>query len=74
MGGANDDVQTSLVTFWLGEHQLATEADNPWKIWFYRLKSSLHPPMQTVVTTAARARLYVACGMGVCGFARPLHK
>lgn len=74
MGGFNDDVQTSLVTFWLGEDQLVTEADNPWKIWFYQLKSSLHPPAQTVITTAAHARVYVVCGTRVHGFACPLHK
>lgn len=72
MGGVNDDVQTSLVTFWLD--QLVTEADNPWKIWFYQLKSSLHPPAQTVITTAAHARVYVVCGTRVHGFACPLHK
>lgn len=34
MGGVDDDVPTSLVTFWLGEDQLVTEADNPWKSGF----------------------------------------
>lgn len=43
------------MTFWLGDDQLLTGADNPWKIWFtgWKMASS---PTQAVNTTVALAQ------------------